>query len=109
MLMLKTTHNLPFLSAPWWRDPAWQVFNIGTCNGQWRATPEAYEILTIVNDAPGNGHLDDVFEWFENSCKRDSKALRVREVWNGYFLKHLIQKRGFARERGDDVIKYFTT
>lgn len=105
--MFRTTHSLPFLSAPWHRDPAWQVFKIGTCNGQWRATRDAYEILTIVNDDPGNGHLADVFEWFENSCKRDNKSLRVREVWNKKFLKYLIRKRGFVRERGDDVIKHF--
>lgn len=105
---IQTTHHLDFLSKP---DPInaltgddWQRFKIGTCHGQWRATKSAYEILSVINDKPGNGHLNDVFEWFEHSCRRDQKALIVREIWNKGFYAHL-KKCGFKRWGKEDLIK----
>jgi hypothetical protein len=81
------------------------LFRVGTCHGQWRATNDAYEILSIVNTHIGNGHFDDVLQWFEDSCQRDRKILRIREVWNGNFKAHLIRKRGFSKDGADDVVK----
>lgn len=93
--MFQSTHKLEFLSGPWPLDPEWFIFHIGTCHGQWRSTPTAYEILSIVNYEPGNGHLGDVLEWFENSCKRDHRDLRVLHFENDFFRDHMIEKRGF--------------
>ena len=95
----KTTHNLDFEIAPWDKstdDPPWILFRIGTVNGIWRANNKNYEILGINNTHPHNGHLEDMFEWFLHSCKRDNYGLIIREVWNGKFRKHLIKKRGFT-------------
>lgn len=106
----KSSHNLPFLSAHWnhWgNSEGWQVFKIGTCNGQWMATEKTYDILTVINDQPGNGHFTDVLEWFEQSCKRDKKALRILEVWNKDFAFHLVSKKGFTYQSGDDLVKHF--
>lgn len=101
----KTTHNLPFESAPW-LTPHFIRFRVGTCTGLWTSENKTYDILAIENAEPGNGHLNDVFEWFENSCKRDGKKLRVLEVWNKGFLKHLVEKRGFSLIEGtENVIK----
>lgn len=86
-------------------EDGWLRFRIGTCAGMWRSVEDAYEILAISNDVPGNGHLSDVFEWFENSCKRDKKNFRIRELWNEEFKKHLIEKRGFVVEGKNDLIK----
>ena len=105
----QSSHNLPFGDAPpgplddMFGD-GWRNFRIGTCLGQWRAIPEAYEILSILNTKPGNGHFDDVLEWFTQSCKRDGKCLRFREVGNPLFKAHLIGKRGFAAEGKTDVV-----
>lgn len=120
-----TTHNLDFLCAPWnpmipveklekiigpvvdkdkWSHIPWKLFKIGTCEGQWRATPEAYEILSIINTDKGNGHLTDVLEWFEHSCRRDSRKLRILSFENRRFKRHLINKRGFVEE-GENVEK----
>jgi hypothetical protein len=85
----------------------WRHFQIGTCVGQWRSVDNAYEILLIINKERGNGHLDDVFEWFEYACRRDGKALRIREVMNERFGQHLVDKRGFVQEQNEDLIKYF--
>lgn len=104
---LITQHKLDFLSAPWHRDPSWFLFKVGTCAGQWRATELFYEVLSIKNNKPGNGHLEDVFEWFEFSCKRDKKDLKVLEVMNVDFGKHLVNKRGFKHYMGCDYIKHF--
>jgi len=84
-----------------------QLFRIGTCEGLWQATATSYIIIAITNSNNGNGHLTDVFEWFENSCKRDGKTLRVVEIMNSGFMAHLINKRGFKKIAGDNVEKKF--
>lgn len=94
----------PFLSAPWPRDPSWQVFKVGTCRGQWRATPTAYELLAIINDSPGNGDFSHLMDWFYESCKRDNRALVIREIWNKRLAAHLV-RRGFTYAQGDDMVK----
>lgn len=104
---MKTAHNLPFEVAEWREHPAIKLYRVGTCEGQWMATEEAYCIISVVNSSPGNGHLNDVFEWFEMSCKRDGKALIVMELMNERFKKHLLEKRGFADMGRDNVIKIF--
>src|SRR6188768_4484540 len=93
---MKTSHNLDFLVADW-TNPEWKRFKVGTCFGLWNSTPTAYQILAIVNDKPGNGHFDDVLQWFEASCAREGKDFVFIEVWNKRFLKHLIRKRGFKK------------
>jgi len=103
----ESTHKLDFEAAPWIMGDFMQ-FRIGTCHGLWGVTDTTYDILAIDNREKGNGHLEDVFEWFENSCKRDGKDLRILEVWNGNFLKHLITKRGFQHESELNLIKKFT-
>lgn len=100
---MKTTHNLPFESADWVVKD-FNRFRIGTCEGLWRSTFDSYDILAISNSQPGNGHLQDVFEWFEASCKRDNKKLRILEVWNKNFFFHLIAKRGFKPADSGDII-----
>lgn len=106
----KSSHQLEFLSRHW-ANPinteGWQEFMIGTCHGQWRATATSYDILTVINSEPGNGHFEDVLEWFERSCKRDKKALRILEVWNRKLAIHLLLKREFKCEFGDNFIKIF--
>lgn len=108
--VFKSTHNLDFLYAHW-NNPlnteGWQLFKIGTCNGQWRATVTCYEILSVINDQPGNGHFDDVLEWFGNSCKRDKRDFRILEVWNTRLAAHLVNKRGFTLQGKDNYIKRF--
>jgi len=102
-----STHNLFFESCPWPRNNDIQLFRIGSCEGQWFALDNAYCIISVVNDNPGNGHLQDVFDWFENSCKRDGKALIVMELMNERFKKHLITKRGFESMGSNNAIKFF--
>lgn len=106
----KSSHNLDFLSA-YWNNPfnteGWQVFKVGTCHGQWVATETTYDILSVINDEPGNGHFNDVLEWFEQSCRRDKKALRILEVMNDDFAKHLVYKRGFTYQSNENLIKRF--
>lgn len=102
----QTTHNLAFEYAPWERSDDWFRFRIGTCHGLWRSTSFSCDILVVDNDEPGNGHLEDTFEWFENSCRRDGKLLRIMEIFNSRFKKHLMEKRGFT-EIGIHCIKQF--
>jgi hypothetical protein len=111
-----TTHNLDFESA---ESPynifgdifgsGHMIFRIGTCHGQWGSTKDSYYILSVINNIPGNGHLTDVFEWFEFSCKRDNKNLLVLKCMNKRFYTHLSSKRGFSPldAKGENLIKIF--
>lgn len=105
----KSTHGLAFEIKPYDPetdfDPDYTRFRVGTCTGAYGCTHRCYTILVVKNSAPGNGHLDDVFEWFENSCRRDKRDLVVLEVMNKRFKRHLIEKRGFSPFEKDHVIK----
>lgn len=99
MSAITTSHNLDFFSTVWdsrFNLDGWALYRIGTCYGQWRETPAAYEILSVVNEEPGNGHLGDVFEWFAYACRRSGKPLRIVCTWNERFGRHLTGQRGFA-------------
>lgn len=104
-------HDLMFEAAPYHLqlvdDITWMRFRIGTCEGLWCATGTSYDILAITNNNPGNGHLMDVIQWFEQSCKRDKKNFRVLEVWNNGFKNHLIKKHGFTEYNHDNLFKHF--
>ena len=107
---LCTSHSLPFLATEPYEGIAGGVFinfKVGTCHGMFTATDEAYQLVAVMNDQPGNGHFTDVLEWFENSAKRDGKALEVVEIWNDRLRQHLIQKRGFRLKENGDTVKTF--
>lgn len=104
--MLVTTHKLDFEVARW-ITPEFTRFRIGTCYGLWGVTADTYDILVIDNDHPGNGHLEDVFQWFETSCRRDQRSLRVLDIVNERFYRHLIEKRGFVPQGKHHLIKHF--
>lgn len=102
-----TAHKLAFEVVPWERSDEYLLFRVGTCHGTWRSTALHYDILTIINEEPGNGHLQDVLQWFSHSCRRDGKDLRILEVMNKEFMRHLVEKRGFIAA-GEHCIKKFT-
>lgn len=102
----KSEHNLPFEVSSW-IVPDFTRFRVGTCDGLFRSCDKSYDILAISNSNVGNGHFNDVLQWFENSCKRDNKNLQILEVWNSNLKAHLINKRGFNDIGNDNVIKTF--
>lgn len=104
--MFKSTHNLDFEKSDWY-DPEIECFKIGTIRGLYGIDEESYNIISINNQSPGNGHLNDVFEIFEWLSKRDNKSLKVLEVENMDFMFHLINKRGFKKIAGMNVEKHF--
>lgn len=108
MNAITTKHNLDFEACAWPINPNIQLFRIGSCEGQWQFSGSSYDIIAVINNKPGNGHLDDVFEWFEYSCKRDGVHLRVMELMNDKFKTHLINKRGFKPvPKTNNLIKVF--
>lgn len=100
-----TDHNLDFEGAIW--DADFIAFRVGTCHGLYGSDDKSYFIVAIQNDVQGNGHLEDVFQWFENSCRRDGKRLRVIEIMNPRFGNYLINKRGFIPDGENCVVKHF--
>jgi hypothetical protein len=114
MNAIETTHNLDFEWSEYpnfFEGEDWLQYKVGTVKGLWNSDDENYIILSFVNHEKGNGHLQDVFEWFENSCKRDNKNLVIKEIVNPFFYKHLTEKRGFVPlsenpEDQNNLIKY---
>lgn len=107
----KSEHNLAFEVAPYNVQvdfgTEWLRFRVGTCNGLWCSTDKSYNILAIINNSPGNGHLKDVLQWFEQSCRRDKRSLKIMEVMNPKFKKHLIEKCGFKDIGNNNVERKF--
>jgi len=101
METIKTTHNLPFEACSW--DNEYTRFRIGTCEGLYGYVVSDYsgiaertlDILAIQNRDQGNGHFEDVLEWFEFAAKRDGVPLRFVEIMNERLFMHLCNKRGF--------------
>jgi len=98
---MTTKHDLPFLCVEWPLDGLWGpklgliAWKVGTVHGLYYCSEQTYQIIAVINDIPNNGHLDDAFEWFEQSCKRDGRRLEITEFLNPSFAEHLIKKRGF--------------
>lgn len=111
MKKFQSTHKLEFETAVYKvqmdSDTTWMLYRIGTCHGLWCAEDKTYDILAIMNNKPGNGHFNDVLEWFEQSCIRDKYDLRVLECWNTQLKIHLMTKRGFYNYHDDNLIKKF--
>jgi hypothetical protein len=72
----------------------------------WQLTDDAYEILSVINKEKGNGHFRATMQWFEQSCRRDRKKLRVLECWN-LRLAAMLRKNGFKRYSGLNYEKSF--
>jgi len=112
MNAVQTRHGLDFEQAPWEPLPGFPIaatfarFRIGTCEGLY-SFGDSLDILAITNSDPGNGHFEDVLEWFYFACKRDKKDFRFLEVWNKRLKNHLITKRGFKPDGVDNVIKKY--
>lgn len=75
-------------------------FRVGTCEGLYRSTDDAFEILAIVNREKGNGHFSDAMWWFEQSCRREQKKLRLLETFNLKLYWKSIRKHGYCRKKG---------
>jgi hypothetical protein len=111
MNAIQTTHNLDFGACPWPLDlteAGIMAYRIGTCHGIYQFDDDGISIIAIHNDTPGNGHLEDVFQWFEFSAQAQKKDLYIRRFFNPQFKQHCITKRGFREHGQDDVFKKFT-
>lgn len=101
---IRTKHNLDFGACQWPRDPKIMLFKIGTCNGQYYNTALTWNVISVINDQPGNGHLEDFFQWFEFACKKDSKFFVIEEFFNENFKRHCIEKRDFIAIPGTNNV-----
>ena len=101
-----STNKLDFEVAEHFAD-GFNRFRVGTCTGIYSWDGNSMSIVGVGNTEQGNGHLQDVFDWFEYSCKNIKKDLKVVEIMNKGFYKHLIEKRGFTSIDEENVIKYF--
>lgn len=90
----QSMHNLHYEEMPgtWYGE---KKYRVGTCTGIYHFTRISLNIVAIVNSEPGNGHFEDVLQWFERSCRRDKKNLVFMHCDNLRFRDHLITNRGF--------------
>ncbi len=110
--VFKSTHNLPFEvaeSKPIFKSFGYKNFRVGTCEGLWGDTGDSFFILSVINSQEGNGHFQDVLEWFEYSCKNYGKNLLVIECMNEKLYERLIKNNGFKPldKNKENVIKVF--
>lgn len=113
-MAFKSRHNLKFEAYKWDFGLAGSAYNfrIGTCGGLYSFNKTAYIIIAIENKQKGNGHFEDVLEWFYESCKRDKMDLIIAEIWNARLYRHLVIKRGFKdislpESDGQNVVKSY--
>lgn len=104
-----TTHKLDFEMTTWECSPSILLYRVGTCEGQYFFNKDGIYILSFLNRTPRNGHLIDVFEWFEYSAKTENQNLFILEVMNESFYKHLVEKRGFVAvdNRKENLVKIY--
>lgn len=108
MNAIKTKHNLDFEAVPWPRNPFIIVFRVGTCHGQYDMDDKQLRLISVINESQGNGHLEDVFEWFEYASKVNELDFIICEFFNERFKRHCIEKRGFRELPGtNDLIKSY--
>lgn len=82
-------------------------FIVGTCKGMYIIEDSICDIWAITNSDPGNGHFDDVLEWFEFFCKNGNRDLLITRIENMKFRDHLLNKRGFIEHGPAGVKKIF--
>lgn len=106
----ESTHGLGFKGAPQivsGEQTGLTKFEVGTCRGLYKITDIAVEIHAVINDEPGNGHMDDVFEWFEGIAKHGKVPLVVLGA-SPEFKIELSQKRDFLNTNiPNRMIKFF--
>lgn len=108
--MFKTEHELEYLQGEETEiEPGRTMagYRVGTCHGLVCFTDDAIEILAVANEEPGNGHFNDVLQWFEYAAVDQGKILRVIELWNQPLKRHLIGKRAFIEQDSQTVYKDF--
>jgi len=79
-------------------------FQTGTCHGQYRIC-DAVELITIINEEPGNGDFQKAMGWFESIAVNEHKDLRVVEIFNNS-LKNNLAKHGY-RVKGKKATKSY--
>ena len=84
-----------------------EKFKVGSVHGLWRQGETVIEIWAIINDEPGNGHMDDAIEWFVEIARLSGVILRVVEISSVTFRNQLIDKWGFSTtDVQSQLIKY---
>lgn len=103
----KTTNKLSFeINISRFNDGSLE-FIVGSCRGLFYIRLGKIQVNAVVNRNEGNGQVKDVFEWFEEACKRFNLELQLLNCWNTEFKNYLINKRGFVETEKDLLIKNF--
>ena len=68
-------------------------FVFGTCHGQF-IDRDSLDLLTVINEEPGNGHFVILIEVFEKIASETNRDFRVIEIWNDG-LKEWLRRRGY--------------
>lgn len=107
IITMKSSHDLIYeQSDPTELEPGRKMagYKVGTCHGL-VIFDDAINLLAVINNEPGNGHFDDVMEWFHYACRIQKKDFRVIELFNQRLKWHLINKRGFVAVDQMTVVK----
>lgn len=109
-MKFKSSHKLKFRTAPHviaGAPTGMEKFEIGTVHGLWVQSKMSIDIFACINDEPGNGHMDDVFEWFFEIARTGALAVRIVNVSSVTFRNQLIEKWKFAPTDDFDTLINF--
>lgn len=105
--------NEHMLSISWFR---WEKsvghekvykFICGTVDGIFTVERDRIVMIGIGNMDPGNGHVVDVFQWFDRAAKELKKDFWVVEIINAGFHRCLVERHGFQIATNKSVYKIF--
>lgn len=97
-MKFKSPHKLKFKTAPHLIGGAptgMEKFIVGTCHGLWVQHNLSVDMWAVINEKPGNGHMDDVIEWFFQIAKAGNVPIRVMDISNKTFYDELVEKWKF--------------
>lgn len=106
----RSTHGLKFKTMPHIIAGAFtgaERFEIGTVHGIWNVSTFSVDVFACINDEPGNGHMDDVFEWFFSIATERGLPVRVTNVSSEDFRQQLIDKWLFVPTKDHDTLIRF--
>lgn len=106
MKKFKSQHNLKVYVNPFTVagiDAGVLQFKIGTTHGIFKNFSLSVDVFTVINDNPGNGHMEDFFEFFEAHAKKTNRVFRMCEVSDQEFKNALIL-RGFKATEHPEIL-----
>jgi len=109
-MKFKSSHKLKFKTAPHviaGAPTGMEKYEVGTVHGLWHQSSMSVDVFALINEKPGNGHVDDALEWFFAIAKEGALGVRVVNITAEAFRQTLINEWGFSETAERDTLVNF--